>query len=185
MSVREVRLAKIERGKGMPTRNPKESRVRSPKRWRVTRENDIDWLVDSVSQERARMLRSCEMLTETGLLVCGSLNSARSLLEPYMAVLAVAHATGSTFEVRFSVACQGCNGRTTWSIPLGSLRAGLLLLRNLERGMDALTSITWQITLRPKGRKTDIAYGAWQLAATPAATQVIPESGSGVRKLER
>lgn len=153
--------------------------VRRRPKWRLTHDRDFTWLVESESGDRVRMLRSCETLTETGSLVCGSMNSVRSLYEPFMAVIALANATAKTYEGRFSAVCRVCNVRTTWSIPLGSWLVVLSWLKNTAKGLEGLTSISWEQTYRKSGRATDRAFGAWAVGATPATTTVLRPSDSG------
>lgn len=157
----------------------KDPTVRTKTKWRLSPEEDFDWLVDSESGDRVRVMRLCETLTESGSLRCGSLSSVRLLFEPFMAAIALVSATARTFEVRLSVACPVCKAQTSWSIPFASWLGVLSLLRSVESNLVDHISITWQMTLRPCDTATNSAFGAWRLAATPVTTTVLAPSDSG------
>ncbi len=147
--------------------------------WRTPQESDPLEGLDSLST--SRLLNVCEMDGNNGLPTeCHFISSALLLLDHFMASLAlIDSATDSPVLARLTVGCQACKRQRNLSLRFGNYAAIPLLLRSTEHVTDADTSITWQLTLRPKGTKSDIVFGKWQDATMSTMKLVSQLLGSG------
>ncbi len=142
-----------------------------------------DPLGNFYEHEQIQTLKVCEVDGRNGLPQCNSLNLGLLLLHRLMAKIVVAgSAMGSVEEVRLIAACPACRRQRTWSAHLPDSAHALLLWKNLRLLQDGDISITWQMTVRPRGMTSDIAFGKWLDANTSITTLdgVQLDSGAGL-----
>lgn len=113
--------------------------------------------------EQTRPKSACELGGNTGSLTsCNLLNSALSLLQPYMARIAAnVNVTGYTGKARLTVACPECKRQKSLSLHFGNFAHLLLLWKSSERLAEGDTSITFRLEARPIGTKSSTAFGKW------------------------
>ena len=130
--------------------------------WRTPQESDPLEELDLLST--SRILNVCEMDGNNGLPTeCHFISSALLLLDHYMASLAMIDSVmDSPVLARLTVGCLACKRQRNLSLRFGNYAAIPLLLKSTEHVTGADTFITWQLTLRPKGTKSNTVFGKWQ-----------------------
>lgn len=152
--------------------------------WRTPQESDPLEGLDSMST--TRMLNVCEMDGNNGLPTeCHFISSALSLLDHYMARVAMIDtATDSPVSARLTVACLECKRQKNLSLHFGSYALIHLLLKSTAHVTGDGTSITWQLTLRQPGSKSNIAFGKWRDDSTKNMKRAIQQLRFGKSSAE-
>jgi len=132
---------------------------------------DGNSIVDTSTGQRSRIVRGCGSSGQSDWLSCGSLTLARSLfglvtakvvLDGYRRATDTSPATDSqTLEVRATVVCRECGGRTSWSLAGCPSWTERWWLRSMGRLTDAGISTTFRLELRPDDQATKSVFGVW------------------------
>lgn len=148
------------------------------KEWRKYSRPDGVHLVDISSDERVKLRKYCESLSQDGLRECSILNSLRLLFVHAMAMDAQStpelknRVMGNRVALRLTAVHPECNVQVNWSNNSCSLFTQAWLQRSITNQADDI-STDWSLEVRKYGLGRSSAFPAWPDSLTNDITTAL------------